>query len=186
MSLLSKVGKFAKKALRTVAPLIPGPIGAIAGIATQMPQRGRGMPSMTGGGFPQLPRIPTTTQAGIGLPSIIPKLPGMVRSLPGVGAVGGAVARGAQAIARSPAARKWSKRAIQAVGGYTIGSAVFDAAGNFLGHRARRTMNPLNPKAARRAIRRVKAVRKLCHSIESQLPKAKSRGACPPRRKKGC
>lgn len=182
MSLLSKIGKFAKKAVKTVAPFIPGPIGTIAGIATSLPSRGRGMPSIAAA-VPQLPRIPSTMQAGIG-GAIIPRAGQMIRSLPGIGAVGGAVARGAGAIARSPGVRKWSKRAIQAVGGYTVGSAVFDAAGNFLGHRARRTMNPLNPKAARRAIRRVKAVRKLCHSIESQLPKAKSRGACAPRKKR--
>jgi hypothetical protein len=41
------------------------------------------------------------------------------------------------------------------------------------GRRYRR-MNPLNPKAANRAIRRIKAVRKLCRSIESSLPKQRT------------
>lgn len=39
----------------------------------------------------------------------------------------------------------------------------------------RRRMNPMNVKAARRAIRRVKAARKMLQEIERQLPKAKSR-----------
>ena len=41
------------------------------------------------------------------------------------------------------------------------------------GHRRRR-MNPGNARAARRAIRRIKSVRKLLHSIEAQLPKRRS------------
>lgn len=51
------------------------------------------------------------------------------------------------------------------------------------GRRYRR-MNPLNPKAARRAIRRIKAVRKLVRSIESQLPKRASRDATFHRRRR--
>lgn len=38
-----------------------------------------------------------------------------------------------------------------------------------------RRMNPANPKAARRAIRRIKATRKLLQDIERQLPKQKTR-----------
>jgi hypothetical protein len=34
----------------------------------------------------------------------------------------------------------------------------------------RKRMNPLNPKAARRAIARIRSLRKLTHSIEAQLP----------------
>lgn len=45
--------------------------------------------------------------------------------------------------------------------------------GGATGRRYRR-MNPLNPKAANRAIRRIKAVRKLCRSIESSLPKQRT------------
>jgi hypothetical protein len=46
-----------------------------------------------------------------------------------------------------------------------------------------RRMNPMNAKAARRAIRRIKAVRKITHDIEAQLPRARaSRKVCPPKR----
>lgn len=45
-----------------------------------------------------------------------------------------------------------------------------------------RRINPLNPKAARRAINRIKALRKLTHDIERQLPKQK----CAPARKGRC
>lgn len=43
-----------------------------------------------------------------------------------------------------------------------------------------RRMNPMNVRAARRAIRRIKAVRKITHEIERALPKARARSA-PPR-----
>lgn len=38
-----------------------------------------------------------------------------------------------------------------------------------------RRMNPLNPRAARRAIRRIKAVRRITRDIERSLPKATTR-----------
>lgn len=38
-----------------------------------------------------------------------------------------------------------------------------------------RSMNPLNGRAARRAIRRIKGARKMLQQIERQLPKAKAR-----------
>jgi len=40
--------------------------------------------------------------------------------------------------------------------------------------RKRRRMNPMNHKAANRAIRRIKAVRKIVRSIESSLPKQRT------------
>jgi len=59
-------------------------------------------------------------------------------------------------------------------GGTIAGEAIYDAAGNLIGYKPRRRrMNPLNPKAARRAIRRVKSVRKMLQTIEKQLPKQK-------------
>jgi hypothetical protein len=36
-------------------------------------------------------------------------------------------------------------------------------------------MNPLNPRAARRAIRRVRGVRRIAQNIERALPKARTR-----------
>lgn len=38
-----------------------------------------------------------------------------------------------------------------------------------------RRMNPMNPRAARRAIRRIKAARKMLMQIERQLPKQRAR-----------
>ena len=59
-------------------------------------------------------------------------------------------------------------------GGYPLsptdyGSA--EEAGRF--GRRRRRMNPLNGRAAFRALRRIKAVRKLLHGIERHLPKVR-------------
>lgn len=50
--------------------------------------------------------------------------------------------------------------------------------------RRRRRMNPMNHKAANRAIRRIKAVRKIVRSIESSLPK--QRATAPRRFGKKC
>lgn len=50
-----------------------------------------------------------------------------------------------------------------------------------------RRMNVGNAKAAKRAIRRIKGVRRLLHDIERQLPKQSVKhtgGYCPPRKKK--
>lgn len=57
------------------------------------------------------------------------------------------------------------------------GAGAAAVAGRILGPgtgRRYRRMNPLNHKAATRAVRRIKAVRKLCRSIESSLPKQKA------------
>lgn len=66
--------------------------------------------------------------------------------------------------------------------GRSLGGA-FAGLGAGTGRRYRR-MNPLNPKAANRAIRRIKAIRKLTRSIESQLPKRTVRPASPFARKR--
>ncbi len=55
-----------------------------------------------------------------------------------------------------------------------IGQAIGAFAGarpRIVGRRRYRRINPLNPRAARRAISRIKQLRKLTRSIESQLPK---------------
>lgn len=66
-----------------------------------------------------------------------------------------------------------------ALGAGAVGAGAYGASkvAGMLGsgqRRRYRRMNPLNPKAANRAIRRIKAVRKLCRSIESSLPKQKA------------
>lgn len=86
-------------------------------------------------------------------------------------------ATGAQQLMRATGGR---------LGGLALGAGAGAAAGALLGRggaagRRYRRINPLNQKAARKAIARVKAVRKLCRTIESQLPKAKC--SCGPRRR---
>ncbi|MGH8833336.1 MAG: hypothetical protein ACREXV_19970 [Polaromonas sp.] len=68
-----------------------------------------------------------------------------------------------------------SPKVARALGWVTIGGLVYDAAGNLQGATKRRQMNPLNARAARRAVRRIKSVRKLCQRIESTLPRQKKR-----------
>jgi len=51
-------------------------------------------------------------------------------------------------------------------------------------YRRRRRINPLNPRAARRAIRRVVAVRKMLRSIDRHLPKVRVKPAHPFARRK--
>lgn len=70
---------------------------------------------------------------------------------------------------------KVNKAAAKALGWVTVGALVYDAAGNLMGQTTTRRMNPLNARAARRAIRRIKSVRKIVRGIESSLPKAKCR-----------
>lgn len=68
-----------------------------------------------------------------------------------------------------------------AAGGYAAARRMAGVNGG--GGRRYRRMNPLNPKAANRAIRRIKAVRKVCTRIESQLPKRRARAASPFKRR---
>jgi hypothetical protein len=50
-------------------------------------------------------------------------------------------------------------------------TALYDAAGNLIGHtKKRRRMNPTNIKAARRAIRRIRGTRRVLQRIERTLP----------------
>lgn len=74
------------------------------------------------------------------------------------------------------------------LGGAVGGAVVVDQMGNILGRtgRRRRSMNPLNPKAAGRAIRRIKGVRKFCQRIEASLPKRKASVSRAPGGKKSC
>jgi hypothetical protein len=56
-------------------------------------------------------------------------------------------------------------------GGYVV---VRDASGNVVKVYRARHLNPMNVRAARRAIRRIKGARKLLQRIERSLPKARS------------
>jgi hypothetical protein len=158
MSLIGKIFKTAKGALTGF--VTGGPLGAVAG----------GMAGLAAGKS-NLNRsraaLPTTetfsasdlVRAGSGAVSM---LPAVVRT--GVGAV----ARRVPAIAA----------------GAAVGQVVVDMYGRVVGNgaRKRRRMNPMNARAARRAIRRIKGARKMLQQIERQLPKQR---AAAPRRSFG-
>lgn len=151
----------------------PGLLGAIGGLVKKV------APKFLGA----IPGVGTALTIGsiVGKPAL-----GLAqRVIPGVGRMmGGAKAVApttsalvpynaqfaASQLARSTGGRLGGKAlvaggAAAAAGGYMAGRA-----GRATGKRYRR-MNALNPKAASRAIRRIKAVRKVCRTIESQLPK---------------
>ena len=80
-------------------------------------------------------------------------LPVVARIVPGVGQV---VVRGARR-ARGPIGR-----IVGAAGTAATGAAIYDAAGNYMGDRKKhRGINPMNMKAAKRALRRIERAKKL-------------------------
>lgn len=162
MSLFSSIGKFAKKAIKTVAPIaatgVFGPVGAALGTVITARQ--------------------SVTRAA-------PPAMGFAAALPAV------VSRGVPALRSIPGAG----RALTAVGGASILKRAFtpgtsplelpDFTRSGKPRKKYRRINPLNVRAARRAIRRIKAVRKITHEIEKQLPHRRSTGgSCPPKRRK--
>jgi len=75
------------------------------------------------------------------------------RALPGIGKIGGAVMR-------SPTVR--------GIAAGAAGSAIFDAAGNYLGQgRRKRSINPLNYKALKRAMSRIERSKKLTKRLNA-------------------
>lgn len=121
MSLLKKAFKIAKKVLPKAAGFIPGPIGT-------------GMKVL--GGAASLGGIATVGRAVVAGSRSLPALPGVVRSVPGIGKIA------------------------KVAGTAATGAAVYDAAGNFLGTRKRRRrINPLNHRALSRALKRVEKVK---------------------------
>lgn len=101
----------------------------------------------------------------------------MTRVLPGVGAVASGALAGARAAGGYVRGNLPTIAREVAIGtGLTVaGSMLFDQSGNVVGRLKRRRMNPMNAKAARRAIRRVVAVRKILSKIERGLPRARRR-----------
>jgi hypothetical protein len=99
------------------------------------------------------------------------------------------VVRGA--VGALPTIARGATGAIVPAAAGAVGAAIYDAAGNLIGYTQKkktRRMNPLNIRAARRAIRRICGVRQVCSSIERQLPtraQAGGRRSCKPKRK-GC
>lgn len=168
MSIFSRVARSVKKRIvpAAVGFLTGGPAGAATALLGTL---GRG-----GGGQP---RIPTTQAALPMLPALggiaARALPVALRSLPAIGRT--AVGAGRALARKFPR----STRALAELGLIAVGGFIFDAAGNMVGRRPpARRINPMNAKAARRAIRRIKGVRKICTDIERMLPKQKR--ACAP------
>lgn len=147
----------------------------------------------------------------VGAVSKVPGISTVVRALPGIGTVAtlagpalglakkaaGALSAGKQAYTGTRALVPYAGGAVPTLGrgaalgrGLALGGAAAAGAGAaaLLGggapRRRYRRMNALNPKAAARAIRRIKAVRKVCRSIESQLPKRAAAKCAPFRRKR--
>lgn len=134
MSLLKKIGKVVKKVAGVASNFIPGPIGTVARAVTKV---AAGAGAVTAGG--------AVIRAGSRLPPLPP-----VRSLPGIGRVGGG-----GGIIRSAA-------------GTAAGVAIYDAAGNLIGTRApRKRMNPLNHRALSRALRRVEAAKRMTKRLNA-------------------
>lgn len=145
--------KYVKPALGTIAGAVNPVLGAVV-------QAGQGMGGTVGSTPPYM------QQAAFPVSAIGGALKALPRVLPGAGAIGGTIARTVGTVGRT-GLRKWSARAIRAAGYVTSGYLVYDAAGNLIGEKARRHINPLNPKALNRAIRRVCSAKSISRKIES-------------------
>lgn len=167
MSLLGKVGNFLKKAVKTVAPIaatgVLGPVGAAIGtVITARQSVSTARPSLP----ISVPQVSAFGTAGLA-------------ALPGAGLT---------TLSRiAPMAGKQIAKYAPEIAAGVAGSYIYDNMGNIIGRRRKyKRINPLNAKAARRAIRRIKAVRKITNDIERQLPHRKVHSAparCPPRRR---
>jgi hypothetical protein len=159
MSLLKKITKGVGKLVSKVTPLasmIPGPIGIGASVLGSV-----------------LSKTPKVTQAGMALPMLPAVIGAGARVLPGLGRIGTTVGKVV------------GSRVGKAVGAAATGIAIYDAAGNFLGTRKKyRRMNPMNYRALKRAVKRIKGARKFVRLIDKVGgPVHKSRGACAPKRR---
>lgn len=164
MSLFSKV----KKALKKVGKVLPvsaamlptkgGVAGALGtlqyGAPVAMPGAGAAMP----GGQNALGMLAGFLGGKIGLPeNLSSALVSNLLPIPGGTVVDDLRAYGAYKLAPDSLLQS-----LNFTGGGVLG-------------KKRRRMNPLNARAAKRAIRRIKAVRKITAGIERALPKAKAR-----------
>ncbi len=143
-----------------IGTAIGGPIGGV--IAGQI---GKPRAPTLPGQFPGQPREPVFPGMGVQPPGFV-----------------GAVARIGGTVLRSPAVRAGAAAAAGAVLGDVLGPGAkvprlvrLDQFGNVI--RKRRRMNPCNPKALRRAVRRLSMYHKQNKKIEAQLRKL-----APPRR----
>lgn len=186
MSLLKKLAKTVRKIIpKEIGAVLPG-VGMVRDVAAAVEARGARGGVATAVQKISIPGLPGSpgSQMGGGM-SMLPALPTIVRgvgaALPAIRQVGGAVAR----VARSPTVRKWSRRAAAAANLVVIGSLVYDAAGNIVGQVGRRRMNPLNARALRRAISRVKSAKNICQQVERITGGRRRRApSCAPSRKR--
>jgi len=205
MGFLRRVGKFAKKAVKAYATYQTGGLAGVAFAAAASAARRKGravamapmVPPMTSGmsstmammmreeamptapvSMPDLPgltqlSLPTRNTPVSMLPQLTRSLPGVIRRLP---RIAGAVGRALPGVGT-------------AIGAVQLGRDLLGGSRSTrvaMGMRPRyRRINPANGKAAMRAVRRIKATRKLLAKIERSLPKRRSSGPayCPPARR---
>lgn len=174
MSLFGGIKKIFKKVAGPVASMIPG-VGSIVGPMVSgaldpayqttgkkaMREYQRMMGSMPGMGFTSFPG------QSAGLPG--PWRPPMRLPIPSAGAAGALGGMAADFLSGLN------------FGGVPESKTLADGRVRYARRRADgslyypRRMNPLNPRAARRAIRRIKAVRRITRDIERSLPKVTTR-----------
>lgn len=94
---------------------------------------------------------------------------GVLAALRALGAkiVGNVAKMAPEVFAKIPA---WLKQAAAALGITILADELVDMFNGGGDKKKHRRMNPMNPRAARKAIARIKAVRKTLHKIEKQLP----------------
>lgn len=167
MSLWSKLKKFGKAAAGAVLLGASGPGAIFAGIGALS----RGTPGIAPGGRGGLPAIGTLPAIGMAGPM------GFAGGR-GAGPLPGISPGGIPAITGLP--RGALPSTVDANGMPICPSGYhFEKQGKGYCVRNRR-MNPLNPRAARRSIRRIKGVQKISADIRKALPKARtSRRATP-------
>jgi len=149
MSIFSSVGNALKGALGGFVSSGGNPLGAIVGGAGAL-LGGSSKVSGSRGVMPgsgQMSMLPSMSRIGAGVGTAARVGSSVLRRVPG----------GIGTIAT----------------GVGAGMMLYDAFGNPVSRRRRR-MNPMNARAARRAIRRIKGARKMLMQIERQLPKART------------
>jgi hypothetical protein len=164
MSLFSKVKKAVKKGLKVatvINPALGGGFSKTNAMQGQLLTAGMGAfggpVSMPGGANP-LASIAGMLGEKIGLPAnLTSSVASSLLPMPGGNVVDDVRAYAAWKIAPDSVLQN-----LNLAGGGVLG-------------KKRRRMNPLNARAAKRAIRRIKAVRKITAGIERALPKAKAR-----------
>jgi len=196
-----RAGKFVKKAAAAYATYQTGGLAGVAiAAASKLKSRraaamGMGMTmvqpmsSMSSSGMAMMMREASATPASVSLPEFTEaSLPtttrsapvSMLRRLPALGTlrrVGGAVGRALPGVGTAIGIAQLGR---DLVGGSRSARAMMGMRPKY------RRMNPANAKAAMRAVRRIKATRKLLAKIERSLPKRKgsTQGAyCPPARR---